>query len=304
MSLINQMLKDIDQRQGASAGKPAANHDLRGVVQPHVATRTWWWGGGLLLALMAVAAAVLFKAPMPVPPVQQAKSTPVAVAPVAVAPVAPVAPVALVAPAPVASAPAPVAVKLREPAPAVVTAKVAEPVKANAPATVAPELKGSVSRVLTADQRAQNMYSDAVALIQQGRLEEAQTLLLEGQKIAPQRTEFVMALAHVQLASNDVDAAIKALEGGLPGAANNAEFQGLLATLLQRVGRHEEAIDHYVSALRLKPDAANWLLGLGISLQAKKDDRSAAEAYQRAIALGLSPSLMQFAQDRLRQVSP
>jgi len=175
--------------------------------------------------------------------------------------------------------------------------------KSGATSHVVTQNKGSITRVVSADQHAENMYRDAVALIQEGRMEDAQTLLLDGIKISPQRPEFFMALAHVHLTMNDVDAAIKTMEEGLPAAASHAEFHALFAALLQRTGRHDEAIAHYVIAIRLKPDSANWFLGLGISLQAKKDESSAVEAYQRAIELGLSPSLMQFTQERLRQLN-
>ncbi len=295
MSLINQMLKDIDQRRGASPASPAANHDLRGVLKARVSQFTLWLGVSLFVALM-VSAVVVFKGQRTPAPASAPAAVATPIAPPAPAPAPAVEP----APAPVAPT-ATVAAKLPEPTKAVVAQKA--PASAELVAAPAMAPPGAVSRMITEDQRAQNMYRDAVALIQQGRLEDAQTLLQQGLKIAPQRTEFVMALAHVQLAMNDVDQAIKVLQDGLSTAASNAEYQGFLATLLQRVGRHEEAIEHYVIALRLKPDAANWLLGLGISLQSKRDDRSAAEAYQRAIELGLTPSLMQFAQDRLKQLS-
>ena len=184
------------------------------------------------------------------------------------------------------------------------TVSLAKPVKKAMPVVATPiDPAGIVTRVITTDQRAENMYRDAVALMRQDRMTEAQTLLKEGAKLAPQRSEIFMALAHVQVANNDFDAAIATLEGGLPATTQNADFHAFLATLLQQQDRHEESITHYVTALRLTPDTANWLLGLGISLQAQKDVPNATEAYQQAMALGLTPSLMQFAQDRLRQVS-
>jgi MSHA biogenesis protein MshN len=200
-----------------------------------------------------------------------------------------------------------------------------------------PAPSGSVSRVLTAEQRAENLYLDAVerirqgqnsdaqgalkralseyplhhasrqllarSLLETGQVDSAKTMLRDGLTLAPQRLDFYMALAQASLVGNDLEAAIKTMESGLPVASDNAEFHALLANLLQRNSRHDEAIQHFVTSLRKQPDSANVLLGLGISLQEKKDKASAAEAYQRAIELGLSPSLMQFAQDRLRQLN-
>lgn len=372
MSLVNQMLKDIDKRHAASAATPAANHDLQGVMRSEFPWRGVLLGGGLV-AVFAVVGVVVLNGkralePIAAKPVVVLASAPVQMAS-AVAPVVANAPMQVSAPAPVVATPAPVVTTptpvVTTPAPVVsapvqtaspVTspkAKVAEPppkvttpppvVAAPVVATAAPAAaqavpkSGSVSRVLTAEQRAENLYRDAVEHIRQGRIsqaqdvlkhalsdyplhhpsrqllarslveagqvDEAQSLLREGLTLAPNRLDFYIGLAHASLSKNDVDSAIKVLESGLPVASGNPEFHAFLATVLQRSGRHDEAIQHYVIALRKTPDAANWLLGLAISLQEKKDKASAADAYQRAIDLGLPPSLLQFAQDRLRQLS-
>lgn len=328
MSLVNQMLKDIDKRHAASSATPASHKDLQGVIRSAFPWHTVLLGGGLVAALV-MAGVVVFKGkrePVPV-------SAPVAVQlPIVVASV-PVQVASLAAVSRPAEQP-----KLVEKAKPEEPIKVVVPVLKPTPTWIEkPAPSGSVSRVLTAEQRAENLYRDAVERIRQGQttdaqavlkhalseyalhhasrqllsrsmletgqVDEAKTVLRDGLTIAPQRLDFYMALAQVSLASNDLEGAIKVMESGLPVAADNAEFHALLATLLQRNSRHDEAIQHYVTALRKQPDSANWLLGLGISLQAKKDKASAIEAYQRAVELGLSPSLMQFAQDRLLQLN-
>ena len=62
-------------------------------------------------------------------------------------------------------------------------------------------------------------------------------------------------------------------------------------------------MQHYVTALRQQPDASNWLVGLGVSLQAQGNNQGAAEAFQRALDLGLPASLSQFTRERLQQLS-
>jgi MSHA biogenesis protein MshN len=328
MSLINQMLKDIDKRQGGLSSMPAANHDLHGVMRSKFPLRAVLLGFGLLATLVIAGVVVMNDKRSPAP---VAVNSPVAVAPVAPAPV--VAP--LVVAQPVVVPPPPV---VKAPVVAIAPMPVKEePVAAaSKPMNQTMGPRGSVSRVLTAEQHAENFYRDAVQQIQQGRMAEAQgllrrslsgyalhhasrqllarslletgqpedakTVLLDGLTIAPKHTEFYMALAHVNLANKDLEGAIKAIERGLPAASDNADYHAFYAALLQRNGQHEEAVQQYVTALRQAPDSANWLLGLAISLQAKKEMLSAAEAYQRAINLGLSPSLMQFSQDRLRQM--
>ncbi|WP_310610713.1 tetratricopeptide repeat protein [Limnohabitans sp.] len=328
MSLVNQMLKDIDKRHAASSATPASHKDLQGVIRSAFPWHTLLLGGGLVAALV-MAGVVVFKG----------KREPVPVS----------APVAVQLPIVVASAPVQVASLAAVSKPAeqpklVEPPKPEEPIKAVVPALKPtptliekPAPSGSVSRVLTAEQRAENLYLDAVerirqgqnsdaqgalrralseyplhhasrqllarSLLETGQVDSAKTMLRDGLTLAPQRLDFYMALAQASLVGNDLEAAIKTMESGLPVASDNAEFHALLANLLQRNSRHDEAIQHFVTSLRKQPDSANVLLGLGISLQEKKDKASAAEAYQRAIELGLSPSLMQFAQDRLRQLN-
>ena len=342
MSLVNQMLKDIDKRHAASAATPAANHDLQGVMRSEFPWRGVLLGGGLVAAFAVVGVVVLngkrATEPTAVKPVAVMASAPVQVASAPV-PLPASSPAQVSAPGPVVTTPASV---VAAPVPVAASPVASPKPKATTPSPVvtAPQAvpkSGSVSRVLTAEQRAENLYRDAVEQIRQGRMSEAQgtlkhalsdyplhhpsrqllarsmveagqvddaqSLLREGLTLAPNRLDFYIGLAHASLSKNDLDSAVKVLESGLPVASDNAEFHAFLATVLQRSGRHDEAIQHYVIALRKTPDAANWLLGLAISLQEKKDKASAADAYQRAIDLGLPPSLMQFAQDRLRQLS-
>ncbi len=330
MSLVNQMLKDIDKRHAASSAMPASHHDLQGVMRSAFPWRTVLLGGGLVAALVMAGVLVLNgKRAVPMPtPVASSLPVVVASAPVQMASFAAVSKSA--EPPPSVQKPQPVAQVIAAVPPVMPTLKPTTTPAANASPS------GSVTRVLTAEQRAENLYTDAVerirqgqnsdaqgvlkralseyplhhasrqlwarSLLETGQLDEAKTVLRDGLTLAPQRLDFYMALAQVSLVDNDLEAAIKTMQSGLPVAADNAEFHALLATLLQRSGRHDEAIQHFVAALRKQPDSANVLLGLGISLQEKKDKASAAEAYQRAIELGLSPSLMQFAQDRLRQL--
>ena len=54
MSLVNQMLKDIDKRHAASAATPAANHDLQGVMRSEFPWRGVLLGGGLVAAFAVV----------------------------------------------------------------------------------------------------------------------------------------------------------------------------------------------------------------------------------------------------------
>lgn len=204
-------------------------------------------------------------------------------------------------------------------------------VPASTPVTVTKQI-----RELTPQQRAENEYRKALSLIQQGRVTEAmdtlggalqldprhaaarQTLigllvearrfgeaerkLQEGLALDRGQPELAMTLARLQVERGDVDAAIATLERSQAAAAERADYQAFMAALLQRNGRHPEAIDHYQRALRLSSSAV-WQMGLGISLQAENRYREAREAFSRAKAANtLSPELQAFIDQRLKQL--
>lgn len=370
MSLINQMLKDIDKRQAASGKNFSDSPELRSGVRRQATSPVklgLLWGGLFLVAAAAgvygfqhfsrPAAPVLTQA-MPVPPPVEPVSSQVSVAaaPAAVAAPAVAAAPTVVAPnatvSSVAAAREVANVSKPEPVREVVKPKaevtqaaavVPSPVAAAAAeAAVKPPLRapaavsGTVTRQLSVEQRADNAYREAVTLVRQGRgaeaqkllqqilmdlpanhdartlsarvlmdqgkLLEAKALLADGVALNPQAFQFYAALAQAQLMGKEVNSAVATLERGLPIAEENAEYQALLAAALQQQGRHAEAVRHYVVALRQLPDTSNWLVGLGVSLQALNNTVGAAEAYQRALDLGLPASLSQFTRDKLNQL--
>lgn len=189
----------------------------------------------------------------------------------------------------------------------------------------------------TPQQQAENEYRKAVAMVQQGRAKEAveeltyalqldprhtaarQTLvgllleanrygdaerkLQEGLTIAPDQPDLVMILARLQVERGDIRGGLVTLERALPYASENAAYQAFLAALLQRDGRHREAIEHYLLALRNAPQTGVWLMGLGISLQAENRLPEAREAFSRARTSNtLSPELQAFVEQRLKQL--
>lgn len=206
-----------------------------------------------------------------------------------------------------------------------------------------PAIKGpagaasSALKTTSASQQSDNLYRQAVSTLQQGRVAEAQdmlrkaldlnprnlnarqvlvglmveaghqeeavALLKEGLKISPEQTGFSMALARLQVETGDVKAAISVLEQALPFAGDHAEYQGFFAALLQRQDRHDEAVQHYLVALKTDPAMPTWLIGIGISLQQLGKTTDATAAFQRARDTGqLTPQLSQFVDQRLRQL--
>ncbi|MDP1682028.1 MAG: tetratricopeptide repeat protein, partial [Burkholderiales bacterium] len=187
------------------------------------------------------------------------------------------------------------------------------------------------------EQRTENRYREALSLISQGRMTDAQAALEEILRLDPRNLSArqvllgihveakryaqaeqllqeglqlnlapatqAMALARVQFERGDQAAALATLEKYAPQAGNQGEYHGFHAALLQRVGRHTDAVIQFQTALKTHPNQANWLMGLGISLQAEKRYAEAEQAYTRARASNaLAPDLQAFVEQRLRQV--
>lgn len=184
-------------------------------------------------------------------------------------------------------------------------------------------------------QQADAEFRKAAALMQQGRIADAQAgyeaalrldaghdaarqalvaLLLEGKRgtdaervlqerlgSKPDHTGFTMLLARLQVERGAVAEATATLEKALPYANSQADYQAFLAALLQRQNRNDEAIAHYQIALQLAPNNGIWLMGYGISLQAVQRNADAKDAFKHALdTQSLSPDLQAFVQQKLK----
>jgi MSHA biogenesis protein MshN len=190
---------------------------------------------------------------------------------------------------------------------------------------------------ISSEQKADAEFRKAVVLMQQGRIADALegyqaalrldpghdaarqaliALLLEGKrgmdaervlqerlKSKPDHTGFTMMLARLQVERGAVAEATATLEKALPYANSQADYQAFLAALLQRQNRHDEAIARYQIVLQLAPNNGVWLMGYGISLQAKQRNADAKDAYKRALETQtLSPDLQAFVQQKLKEL--
>ena len=138
-------------------------------------------------------------------------------------------------------------------------------------------------------------------LVEQQRLDEAQSLLSEALARDAVQPQMAFRLARLQLERGDVRGAEETLRRATDSAMNNPDFRGFHAAVLQRLNRHKEAAGEFEAALRLSPQAGVWWMGLGISLEADGRAAEAKEAYQRAKATGaLSPELAAFVDQKLK----
>jgi MSHA biogenesis protein MshN len=133
------------------------------------------------------------------------------------------------------------------------------------------------------------------------RIDEARLLLQEGLALNPANLQFALVLARVHTERREFTAALDVLNGVRVRAQANAEFQALLGSVLQRLGRHPEAAEAFRAAARGAPDSGPVWAGLGISLEAQGQRAEAVEAFKRVLALAPAGSdLNNLAEQRLR----
>lgn len=351
MSVVNQMLRDLDRRRGSENAAVYGQH-LQTASGGSWRKAMIVIGLFILLALIALIYLLLPQTqqtpPVAVqPPPQKIVAAPVAEAPVPQAmpeekPAVPAAePLVLPPPAP-APAPAPAPVVEAPPPPKKAVAPAPPPTVIAAPAEPKPAAAQVQSgptkidvRPSTPARTAESEFKRAVALINQGRgdeartalgealkldarhegarqtlavmqmeaglHEEAQAVLNEGLKLNPAQSNFALLLARMKVERGDTAGGLEVLRQYAAPAANNAQYRAFTAALLQRLERHSEAIEEYQAALKLAPNMAVWWMGLGLSYEAAGQTRDAAEAFGRARISGtLSPELNEFVERKLQ----
>jgi len=140
-------------------------------------------------------------------------------------------------------------------------------------------------------------------LLETRKFSDAERVLQEGLALAPAQSGFTITLARLQVHRGDVAEGVATLKRGFEYGRGNADYHAFLAALHQRLGQHEEAVEQFQAALRLKPAPGVWWLGLGMSLQAVNRTADAQDAYRRArSAANIQPDLAALAEQRLRQL--
>jgi MSHA biogenesis protein MshN len=140
-------------------------------------------------------------------------------------------------------------------------------------------------------------------LLESRQMAEAEHVLREGLELDIRQPGLAMMLARVHVDKGDIPAGLETLQKTLPYAIGNADYHAFMAALLLRESRHTDAVEHYRTALNLKPSGV-WYMGLGISLQAMQRLPEAQDAFQHAISSGaLDPELQAFVEKRLTQIA-
>ena len=268
MSVINKVLRDLDQRlaskrtnplqQSAAPGSPL-RLDTRSILAKGRKENPPLWQvlvvGGITLFIVGQAvwwwvkpAPIAPPPPMPIPRLQPVVATPPAPIVAVSAPIPASAPILASAPAVVTSAPAQPAAsasKAIAALPKPIQPKAAASATASAPASTPPHPATSADTTL--------LLRDAV---------------------------------RQQLARGDYTGIWNTL-GHLEESPKNSDLWAIRANAAQRLGRHQECVHAYLVALEANPNEPRWLLGAAVSLAALGKTTQASEMAERA--RGLAP---------------
>jgi MSHA biogenesis protein MshN len=137
-------------------------------------------------------------------------------------------------------------------------------------------------------------------LVRQDKIAQAMAVLQEGMQIAPGYSQFTVMLAHLLVEKNDYAGALKTLINLHPSMMQEPDYYAFEASLYEHLGQFDEAAKLYASLLQLQPENATWWLGLGISLEGSGHPKEALQAYQHAqLDDNLQPQLHNYIRERI-----
>ncbi|MCX8003703.1 MAG: tetratricopeptide repeat protein [Burkholderiaceae bacterium] len=320
MSVLNQMLRDLERRGAAPALVAAAGTAT--VARPAAAPparpdtpRRWVWAAVLAVAAtfvgihswlsLRVQEAARVRAPLGATGAASAPSVSTA-APAATPAVTPGTGAPVAAAAPPAATPARPAKERPRPA-AAATAAPETAAAAPAPATPSARIERSANDIAldldrAAERIARGRHSEAIAILQEalarqpahalarttlaallaeaGQRDAALAVLLAGVPFDPVR--FAPLAARLQAEIGDVEGARRTL-AAVPASQRSAPLEALGAGLAARAGDHAAAIVGYRRALDGAGQAdPAWWVGLALSLAATGETTAADDAYARA----------------------
>ena len=201
-----------------------------------------------------------------------------------------------VAATPLVPAPAAAAIKLNERAPQekiinpAVVPSVAATAVSQSPPRRAPALDAlaQAQSLWNAGSRdaAIELVSEALAVVERAPLTgtaSGNTALL---------SSLARELARMEMAEGRIKEALKMLTRLEPALSGVADVWAMRGNAAQRLGKHEESVAAYRSALKLRPNEPRWMLGAAVSLAAQGQTDGAAELSEKARAAGvLSPEV-------------
>ncbi len=158
---------------------------------------------------------------------------------------------------------------------------------------------GLLQKVLATDPaHARARLQLAGLLVARGDSAAAETVLAAGLRLTPANAGMARRYARLLAQRNALQAAVDALAP--LSNSEDADTLALRAELFNRLQRYDEAAATYQAALRLRPTQALWWTGLGVALEHDARSSVALEAYREAARYALPAAVDAFVQQRIR----
>lgn len=193
-------------------------------------------------------------------------------------------------PAPVSksTATAPVAPALAPTPAPVATAAVAATASADSATGATRQLQAGRDALAQAQALWSAGSHDAAADLLQGAMGVIERSASSSPSVA--QTQLLAALARelgrMHLAEGRPAAALDALTRVEPQLGREADIWAMRGNAAQRLGKHQDSVHAYATALQLRPNEQRWLLGSAVSLAALGQTANATEMADKARALG------------------
>lgn len=101
--------------------------------------------------------------------------------------------------------------------------------------------------------------------------------------------------------ARDIDVAIKLLEQNLGKIKANADYFSLLANLYQRQQRYDNAILYYRKALQIAPEKGEFWIGIALAFRSNGESENERQAFQKAVlSTNIRAELRQYAIQQLK----
>ena len=137
-------------------------------------------------------------------------------------------------------------------------------------------------------------------LVKQGQIQQAEEVLRAGLKIAPKHLAFVETLAHLYVDKKHYQKALTVLSAVHPLIEKHPQYYAFMAAVHEHLGNYSTAVQLYETLLHIQPTNSVWWLGFAISLEGIGANDSAIKAYKHAqMNTHLQPQLRIYIHKRL-----
>ena len=140
-------------------------------------------------------------------------------------------------------------------------------------------------------------------LLRNNRMDEAAAEIATARKYYPSSDNLILLQAKMMLSRGEQQQVTQLLKQHVQSAKASEKSRALLASLYQQSGNYADAYTLYNQLAKQQPASEEYWMGLAISLEGLQQSAKAWQAYSRALqSAGLSPALRDYAIKRMNSI--